>query len=128
MGRRRNPPAGQCLTHLAAFLSVMNLVVPSSARAEPDESPVAVDLELVIAVDVSASMDEAEQRVQRQGYVTALRNPDVLEAIRSGRHGRIAIAYLEWARSDYQRVLMPWTIIERSDDAASFADSLDAKP
>jgi hypothetical protein len=64
---RRNPPAGQCWTYLAAFLSAANLIVPSSGHADPDASPVAVDLELVIAVDVSSSMDEAEQRVQRKG-------------------------------------------------------------
>jgi hypothetical protein len=92
-----------------------------------EETPFAVDLELVLAVDVSSSMNEAEQRMQRDGYVSALRNPDVLRAIGSGAYGRIAIAYVEWARPNYQRVLMPWTVIDGPDGAASFANALEAK-
>jgi Protein of unknown function (DUF1194) len=128
VARHRKPPALLCWTCLAAFLSAANLVVPSMAQAGPDKSPLAIDLALVVAVDVSSSMDKAEQRVQRQGYVSALRDPDVLQAIGSGRRGRIAIVYVEWARSDYQHVVMPWTVIERPEDATSFADALDAQP
>jgi hypothetical protein len=92
------------------------------------ESEVAVDLELVIAVDVSASMSQEEQRVQRQGYVSALRSPDVLQAIKSGRRGRIAMAYFEWARPEYQRVLVPWTVIDGPADAAAIADAIAGQP
>ena len=56
-----------------------------------------VDLELVIAVDVSLSMDLDEQRLQRDGYVMAFRDPEVHKAIASGPNGRIAVTYMEWA-------------------------------
>jgi hypothetical protein len=71
-----------------------------------------VDLELVLAVDVSRSMDPAEQELQKQGYISALQHPDVLQAIREGFRGRIAIAYAEWAGPGMQRVIAPWTLID----------------
>jgi Protein of unknown function (DUF1194) len=92
------------------------------------EPEVAVDLELIIAVDVSASMSQDEQRVQRAGYVSALRSPDVLQAIKSGRRGRIAMAYFEWARPEYQRVLVPWTVIDDRTDADAIADAIAGQP
>jgi hypothetical protein len=87
-----------------------------------------VDLALILAVDVSSSMNASEQRAQREGYVSAFRHPDVLRSIETGPRGRIAVAYLEWAGPAYQRVLVPWTVLERPDDAASFADALAALP
>ena len=62
-----------------------------------------VDLELVLAVDVSLSMDIEEQRLQRDGYVAALRDPEVQKAIASGPNGRIAVTYMEWAGPPSQR-------------------------
>ena len=73
-------------------------------------------------------MTKAEQRLQREGYASALRSSDILAAIKSGRRGRIAITYFEWARPDYQRVLMRWTVIDGPDDAAAFADAIEAQP
>ena len=58
---------------------------------------VTVDLELVLAVDISLSMDEDEQRLQRDGYAAAFRNPEIIEAIKSSPNGRIAVTYVEWA-------------------------------
>lgn len=66
--------------------------MPAAAK-----TPLAVDLALVLAVDVSNSVDEAENRVQRAGYLAALRHPDFWAAIRSGVHQHAAIAYVEWA-------------------------------
>ena len=71
-----------------------------------------VDLELVLAVDVSASIDAEEARQQREGYVAAIADPAVIEAIRANFHQRIALAYVEWASADYQRLLIDWTVIE----------------
>src|SRR5256885_2073726 len=88
----------------------------------------AVDLELILAVDVSRSMDSEEQRVQRSGYVSAFRNPEILQAIRSGPYGRIAITYMEWSSSYYQQTLVPWTIIATNDDINRFANALAAAP
>jgi hypothetical protein len=75
-----------------------------------------VDLELILAVDVSLSIDEDERQLQRQGWVAAFRSPEVLRAIRAGFYGRIAVAYVEWGDYDSQYVAMPWKLV---DDEAS---------
>jgi Mg-chelatase subunit ChlD len=113
---------------VAALASLVFAAPCSSSQARAEESRRNVDLKLVIAVDVSRSMTQNEQRVQRQGYVNALLDPGIMTAIKSGARGRIAIAYLEWANPDYQRVLVPWKVIDRPEDAAAFADALDAQP
>lgn len=87
-----------------------------------------VDLELVLAVDVSGSMDPDEQALQRTGYVEALRHPEVLDAIRSGLHGRIAVTYLEWAGPATPRVVVPWRIIDNRASAETFAGQLADAP
>lgn len=86
----------------------------------------AVDLELVIAVDVSYSMDVEEQRLQREGYVSAFRNPEVIHAIGGGRLGRIAVTYVEWGGSAVQ--VVPWTILDGPASATRFADALERQP
>jgi hypothetical protein len=96
---------------------------PSEAAAQT-----AVDLELVLAVDVSLSMDLDEQRLQRDGYVAAFRDPEVHAAITSGPNGRIAVTYLEWAGPPTQVVVEGWTIIDSAEAARSFADRLSAAP
>jgi hypothetical protein len=88
----------------------------------------AVDLELVIAVDVSLSMDLDEQRLQREGYVAAFRDPQVQKAIASGGHARIAVAYMEWAGPHWQSLIIPWTIIDSPRAAGAFADRLEKQP
>jgi hypothetical protein len=88
----------------------------------------AVDLELVLAVDVSGSMDEEEHILQRQGYVTAFRHPQVIDTIVSGFLGRIAVTYVEWAGPISQVVTVPWRIIDGDKSARTFADDLAAAP
>ena len=85
-----------------------------------------VDVELVIAVDVSDSMGHSELRQQRAGYVAAFRAPQVISAIREGKHRRVAVTYVEWARDDLKRVIVPWTIIEDAASSRAFADRLEA--
>src|SRR4029079_16817746 len=87
-----------------------------------------VDLELVLAVDVSRSMDMDEQNLQRDGYVAAFRHKDVIDAIASGPHGRIAVSYVEWAGPSFQTTLVPWTIIDGEAAAHAFAGRLAAAP
>ena len=89
---------------------------------------VGVDLQLVIAIDVSSSMDESRRRVQREGYARAIRSAEVLAAIKSGPHGRIAIACFGWARPDYQRVIVPWTIVETAAHADAVAHVIEREP
>lgn len=107
------------------FALAVSLTTSLSATAEQVSS---VDLELVLCVDVSSSMSEAEQRLQREGYISALRDPAVLQSIESGRRGRIAVAYVEWAGPNHQRVLIPWTVLDEPEDAAAFGEVLRARP
>ncbi len=90
--------------------------------------PVEVDLELVLAVDVSLSMDEEEQRLQRLGYIDAIRSDEVLSAIRNGLTGRIAVTYVEWAGSLHQETIADWTIIDGPASARRFAAMLAGAP
>jgi hypothetical protein len=107
-------------------LAVALVLAGTGARAAEDEIP--VDLELVLAVDVSASMTRDEQELQRQGYVEAFRSRRVLNAIRSGAHGRIAVAYVEWADEGNQQLVLPWTLVDSADSASRFAEALAAAP
>ena len=93
-----------------------------------DDAAPQVDLILALGVDISYSMDEEEQHLQRGGYVDALTNRPVLDAIAAGIHGRIAIAYYEWAGSNERRTIMPWMLIDGAGSAAAFADTLKALP
>lgn len=83
-----------------------------------------VDLLLVLASDVSYSVDEKEFLLQRQGYAKALTSPKVLAAANSGRLGRIAVSYFEWAEPGQQEVVLNWTIIHDRESAQSAADRL----
>ena len=87
-----------------------------------------VDLELVLSVDVSLSMDLDEQRLQRDGYVAAFRDPQIWAAIKSGPRGRIAVTYVEWAGIATQQSVLPWTLIDGPEAAEAFAAALEAKP
>jgi hypothetical protein len=97
-------------------------LLPAGARAQD------VDLELVLAVDISPSMDMDEQRVQRDGYVAAFRHPDVIDAIASGPNGRIAVAYVEWSGAFFNTVVTPWRIIGNRAQAEAFATELEEQP
>lgn len=85
-----------------------------------------VDLELVLAVDVSLSMDLEEQRLQREGYVTAFRDPELIKSITSGPSGRIAVTYFEWAGPGVQTVVVPWTVLDGEAAALEFSRRLEA--
>lgn len=87
-----------------------------------------VDLELVLAVDVSGSIDADEAHQQRQGYLYALQDPTVLDAIRANALQRIAVAYVEWASADYQRLVVDWTLIEDEATARAFVGALGEVP
>ena len=93
------------------------LFFPLAALADPVE----VDVELVLAVDVSRSMSAAELEIQRRGYAAALSSAEVIGAIRGGLLGRIAVTYVEWAGDSAQRVIVPWTMIETQAQADAVA-------
>lgn len=85
-------------------------------------------MELVLAVDVSASMDREEFLVQRRGYVEAIRHPDFVRAILSGDLRRIALTYVEWSGPGWQKVVVPWRLVKGGDSANAFADALATEP
>lgn len=103
--------------------SLATLAAATSARAETP-----VDLQLVLAVDVSRSIDEVEADLQRRGYVEALTSDRVIDAILSGEHRRIAVCYTEWAGTHYQVVVIDWTVIDSASAARRFAEKLSEAP
>jgi hypothetical protein len=88
----------------------------------------AADVLLVLAVDVSRSMDEEEAQLQRAGYVEALRHPAVHAAIAGGERGAIGLCYLEWSGVGHQSLLVPWTRVAGGTGAEAFARHLAAAP
>ena len=96
---------------------------PAAAAAETE-----VDLALVLAVDVSRSMDDDEQRLQRDGYVAAFRSAVVHEAIRKGVIGRVAVVYVEWSGPYEQKVVVPWSVLDGAERSGGFADRLAEAP
>jgi hypothetical protein len=110
-----------------------SLIAAAGAAAGLPRVPIAraeepVDVALVMAVDVSRSIDEDEARLQREGYRTAVSDPRVVEAIRGGMLGSVAIAYVEWAGIEYQRLVIPWTRIGAQRDADNWAATLAQAP
>ena len=100
------------------------LMLPKPTLAKMD----AVDVQLVLAVDVSRSIDEEEARLQREGYRSAMIDPRVLAAIGGGMLGAVAVAYVEWASYGYQQLVVPWTRIGSAADAAGWSARLAASP
>ncbi len=110
----------------AAFLAlVLALLALAPARAE---NPEAVDIELVLAIDVSGSVDEEEAALQRRGYLTALVDPRVLQAIAGGEKRKIGITYIEWAGYHYQRVVVDWAVISDKASAERFVSRIAEVP
>lgn len=100
-----------------------------AAVAAPDAgAQQSVDMELVLAVDVSGSIDEEEAILQRRGYMEALVHPQVIQTIKSGYHGRIAVAYVEWAGDHYQRLVADWSVIADEASGRRFVDALSKVP
>jgi hypothetical protein len=85
---------------------------------------VEVDTELVLAVDVSYSMDPDEQQLQREGYIEALMSREFMDALRSGTHARIAVTYFEWAGPNDHKIIVPWRLIEGPETAGGVASEI----
>lgn len=96
-----------------------------AATSVRPESPDGVDLLLVLAVDVSSSVTDAEARLQRDGYRAALCHDDVLSVIRSGPSEAIGLAYVQWAGLEYQRLILPWTRIRHRADAIAWGERME---
>jgi hypothetical protein len=92
--------------------------------ADTRANAVPVDTELVLAVDVSYSMDPEEQQLQREGYIAALTSREFMEALRGGMHAKVAITYFEWAGPYDQRIIVPWRLIDGPESAGGVADEI----
>jgi hypothetical protein len=96
--------------------------------ADKRSNAIPVDVELVLAVDVSYSMDPSEQELQREGYVRALTSAEFLRALREGANGKIAVTYVEWAGANDQKIIMPWRLIEGPESADAVAGEIARAP
>jgi hypothetical protein len=115
---------------VAAGLAVASFAAPGPAPLFADKSPnaVPVDVELVIAVDVSYSMDPEEQALQREGYITGFTSRDFMQALRSGMHGKVAVTYFEWAGPYDQKIVVPWRMIDGPEAADAFVNEIARAP
>lgn len=105
----------------AAVLLALGLARPVAAQT-------AVDLQLVLAVDASGSVNDYRFELQKQGYVAAFRDPQVLSAIRSGPQRSIAVTMVQWTGPALQVHVVPWTLIRDQATANAFAAAIDAAP
>lgn len=93
-------------------------------RQAADGDAQSVDVELILAVDVSYSMDMDELAVQREGYAQALQSKEFLQALKVGPNGRIAVTYFEWAASSDQKIIIPWRLIDGPESADAVAGEI----
>jgi hypothetical protein len=111
------------ISTLVASLLAVTVLYPAATFAADN-----VDLLLVLAADVSRSIDVAKFQLQRDGYTTAIADPRVVDAIRSGRNGRIAVMFIEWSGVAAQKVVVDWTAIGDAKSAKGFGDRLAEAP
>ncbi len=107
---------------IGALIAFPAVVLAGAAKAEP------VDVELVIAADVSLSMSIEELEIQRHGYMAALTHDSVIDAIQDGIHGKIAVTIFEWAGEASQSLVVPWTVIATRADAEAVVSRMSVTP
>ena len=107
------------LTRTVLALVACILVLGGAARAAEQ-----VDLLLVLASDVSRSVDTRKFQLQREGYAAALSNPRVIDAIRSGPHGKIAICFVEWSGATSLKLVIDWTVVSDAASARKIGDQM----
>ena len=112
------------LLKAAVLLPGFLLPVAGAGAAEKSQ----VDVELVLAVDISYSMDYDELSLQREGYILAISSEQFLDAMRRGPIGKIAVAYVEWAGATEQKIIVPWQVIDGPASADEFARKLREAP
>ena len=128
--------ARRVVPFLLMFVFTPLLAAPLAARqAAAQEGPAQraaaqqkVDLELILMVDGSGSVDDDEYILQRLGYAQALRNPRVIAAIGSGPLGRIALSYVEWSGADLKVPIVPWTVLSDRASIEAVATRLEKEP
>ncbi len=100
---------------------------PGPRLADKEATP-SVDVELILAVDVSYSMDMDELAIQREGYAQALVSKEFLQALKTGPNGKIAVTYFEWAASSDQKIIIPWRVIDGPETADAVANEIMKTP
>src|ERR671924_2127620 len=117
----RLTPGLDAIRLAAALLLAFSVCTPAFAQT-------AVDLQLVLAVDASGSVDQRRFELQKQGYVAAFRDPRVLRAIQSGATQAIAVTMVQWTGPALQIQVLPWTLINDAVTAHAFAAAIAATP
>jgi Protein of unknown function (DUF1194) len=107
---------------LVRFLAILGLWSLMLGTAVPEDG--AVDVALALAIDVSYSVDSFEHKLQMEGFGQALQSDEVMQAIKGGRHQRIAITVYQWSDATNQQVIIPWTVIATQADAQRIAKNL----
>lgn len=97
---------------------------PKTQLSDDKDKPATVDIELILAVDVSYSMDMDELAVQREGYAQAIVSKEFLQALKAGQTGKIAITYFEWAASNDQKIIIPWRLIDGPETADAVSEEI----
>jgi hypothetical protein len=100
---------------------------PGQQLADRESTP-SVDVELILAVDVSYSMDMDELAVQREGYAQAIVSKDFLQALRAGPGSKVAVTYFEWSMSGDERIIIPWRVIDGPESADAVAAEIMKTP
>jgi hypothetical protein len=114
------------LSRRAVLVGTASVALTTAAHAAPDKPE--VDLLLVLAADVSKSVDAKEFQLQREGYAQALTSPDVIDVIRAGRHRRIAVTYFEWSEYFEQHTVVDWNIIDSIETGSRFVSKMAEAP
>src|SRR5689334_8996650 len=113
---------------LLAGGDVAGIAAPGPNGPRLAEKEATVDVELVLAVDVSYSMDMDELAIQREGYAQAIVSKEFLQALKSGPNGKIAVTYFEWAASSDQKIIIPWRLIDGPETADAVASEIMKTP
>ncbi len=100
----------------------------NQASPQLSENLPSVDVELVLAVDVSYSMDMDELAIQREGYAQAIISKEFLQALKTGPNGKISVTYFEWAASSDQKIIIPWRVIDGPETADAVANEIMKTP
>ena len=101
---------------------------PRNQLGPDKEAAPSVDIELILAVDVSYSMDMDELAIQREGYAQAIISKEFLQALKTGPNGKIAVTYFEWAASNDQKIIIPWRVIDGPETADAVANEIMKTP
>jgi hypothetical protein len=113
---------------VAGTLACDGVVATTGQRPDVPDKPSSVDIELVIAVDVSYSMDPDELAVQREGYAQAIVSKEFLQALKAGPNGKISVTYFEWSAANDQTIIIPWRLIDGPETADSVANEIMKTP